>query len=145
MIPANLTEKVTIRGDCWIFTGCLNSRGYGCIQHEGRVQLAHRVAYETAIGPIPGGLTIDHLCMVKSCVNPAHLEPVTLAENLRRSRANGRAAPPLSARNAAKAQCRHGHDFDQVNTYTTPEGHRVCRTCKRASDNRRAARLRRSA
>jgi hypothetical protein len=70
---------------CWFWTGSTNNKGYGRLGgNKGGSQLAHRAAYELIIGPIPAGLTIDHLCGVKICVNPAHLEPVTARENLER-------------------------------------------------------------
>lgn len=77
-------RKVTKTDRCWLWTGSLQSRGYGCVGFGGKRYLAHRLAYEWLVGPIPDGLTIDHLCRVKACVNPAHLEPVTGAENTRR-------------------------------------------------------------
>lgn len=57
--------------DCWLWTGCLNSCGYGCWAVNGKSQLTHRLAYEALVGPIPEGLTIDHLCRVRACCNPA--------------------------------------------------------------------------
>lgn len=76
-------------GPCWIWTGNVHpTTGYGHFVRKGvRTPLAHRASYELLVGPIPTGLQIDHLCMVKACVNPAHLEPVTPAENTRRARA----------------------------------------------------------
>lgn len=62
--------------------------GYGRVQHDGVPTPAYRVVYELAVGPIPAGLVLDHLCRVIACVNPAHLEPVTHAENVRRGAAH---------------------------------------------------------
>ena len=73
---------------CWLWTGSL-SRGYGQVMMHGRMVRAHRYAYELLVGSIPTGLTIDHLCHVKNCVNPAHLEPVTQSENMRRAHRDG--------------------------------------------------------
>lgn len=72
--------------DCWIWTRTMNTAGYGQVWNsDGTHQLTvHRVAYEAYVGPIPDGLEVDHLCNVRLCVNPAHLEIVTHAENLRR-------------------------------------------------------------
>lgn len=70
---------------CWIFKGCKNHNGYGRITVGSSKVNAHRVYYEHYIGPIPDGLQIDHLCRVRECVNPAHLEPVTPKENVARA------------------------------------------------------------
>lgn len=66
---------------CWLWTGALNSRGYGHFGVGSRVVRAHRWAYEHFVGPIPEGLTVDHLCEQKRCVNPEHMEAVTPEEN----------------------------------------------------------------
>lgn len=71
---------------CWTWQGCKNRSGYGHIKVNGRLKRAHRVHYEEANGPIPDGLQLDHLCRITSCVNPAHLEPVSPAENIRRAK-----------------------------------------------------------
>ena len=65
---------------CWIWLGA-KSHGYGAARHNGKNCSAHRVMYEELVGPIPNGLEINHLCRVKNCVNPEHLEPVTHREN----------------------------------------------------------------
>src|SRR6266571_2972703 len=81
------------RGDpdeCWTWTGTRNYDGYGRISPGGgnragvHAIMAHRYAYEALVGPIPAGLTIDHLCRQVDCVNPKHMEPVTIQENIRR-------------------------------------------------------------
>lgn len=76
---------------CWIWTGAIRrGDGYGEFHaRQGMSRLAHRVAYEPLVGPVPDGLQIDHLCRVRRCVNRAHLEPVTHAENVRRGSAVG--------------------------------------------------------
>lgn len=71
---------------CWLWQGATTSRGYGHINVDGRMRSVHRLAYEELVSPIAAGLTIDHLCFTKLCVNPSHLEPVTAAENVRRER-----------------------------------------------------------
>lgn len=107
--------------DCWLWLGNCDRRGYGRTSGAGRERMAHRVAYELRIGPIPSGLTLDHLCRVTGCVNPAHLEPVTAAENTRR-------------RNALQygPVCAKGHPYTPENTRWRIRGKkklRICRTC----------------
>lgn len=87
-LPDRFWRRVTKRGDdeCWSYRGYFH-RGYGLMSTGPReTKYAHRLAYELAVGPIPDGLELDHLCRNTTCVNPAHLEPVTKAENLRRQR-----------------------------------------------------------
>jgi hypothetical protein len=111
---------------CWLWTGYALKTGYGTSTSDGRSKLVHRQAYEIAVGPIPDGLHIDHLCRVRSCVNPKHLEPVTAAENVRRSAAH-------------KTACVHGHPYDEENTRWHNGIHRECRACDREKKRRRAA------
>lgn len=119
-------------GGCIIWTACTNRAGYGKTSFHKRGYLAHRAAYELVRGPIPSGLQLDHLCRVKRCLNPHHLEAVTPAENLRRSDA------ALGRRTAATA-CPSGHEYDDANTYYSAEGWRCCRECNRlrAAENYR--------
>lgn len=88
--------------------------------------MAHRVAYEATVGPIPKGLQVDHLCRNRLCVNPSHLEAVTPAENKRRG-----FSPP--AINARKTHCIHGHELAGANVYYRKDrpGRRQCRECER--------------
>lgn len=86
-----------LRDGCWTWLGQTNQWGYGHFRRTlgpglYRTVKAHRFAYELVVGPIPAGLTLDHLCGNQSCVRPGHLEPVTNAENLRRRHARRRAA-----------------------------------------------------
>jgi len=71
---------------CWLWIGSLNGKGYGHFNLDGRIHKAHRWAYERRFGTPPEGMQLDHLCSVRNCVNPDHLEPVTNRENSRRSR-----------------------------------------------------------
>jgi hypothetical protein len=123
---ARFWSKVEKQPDgCWVWLASRNPWGYGHFAHRRVIRSAHRCAYEIAVGPIPDGLTIDHLCRNPACVNPAHLEPVTMTENLRRGMSP-------SAIHARQTHCIHGHPFDASNTYVTGTSkRRTCRTCNR--------------
>lgn len=90
--------KVDKTQTCWLWTARLDKDGYGQFQRNGDAQRAHRIAYEWEHGPVPAGLQLDHLCRVKNCVRPDHLELVTVQENIRRMYANKKSGPegPLS-------------------------------------------------
>lgn len=112
---------------CWAWMGSLNKSGYGSITIGGWTRNAHRVSYELACGPVPDGLDLDHLCRVRCCINPDHLEPVTRRENLRRGRGNRN----LAAVAVAKTHCPYGHPYEGPNLYTDARGRRTCVTCQR--------------
>lgn len=79
--PPKLVEWL---GPCWLWTGCINDKGYGSVRLGRRSIGAHRLGYQLLVGPIPSGLDLDHLCRVTRCVRPGHLEPVTRSENSHR-------------------------------------------------------------
>jgi hypothetical protein len=109
---------------CWIFRKKPTNRGYAQMRMpDGTQPCAHRAFYEHHVGPIPEGMTLDHLCRVRQCVNPLHLEPVTRGENVLRG-------DTLSAHNAAKTHCKRGHEFTPENTRLYA-GARWCRACAR--------------
>lgn len=117
-------EKVRPDG-CWLWTAStVQGSGYGQFRVGNKVRKAHVVAYELMVGPVPEGLTLDHLCSVRRCVNPSHLEPVTMKENLRR------APTAVSTINAAKTHCVRGHEFTAANVYPY-RGRRYCRACQK--------------
>ena len=120
---------------CWTWLACRRS-GYGLFWVGGKGLQAHRVAYELLVGPIPEGLSIDHLCRNTGCVNPAHLEPVTHKENVLRGVGQ-------MAVNARKTHCLRGHLFDEENTYVAKANYRrLCRECRRMHQMERRARQR---
>lgn len=95
---------------CWIWMRTMDiTTGYGRFYDMGKRRMAHRAAFEAVRGPIPDGLTIDHLCRERMCVNPDHLEPCTRGENTMRGRT-------ISAANLAKTHCKRGHEFTTDNT-----------------------------
>jgi len=83
---------------CWLWSGARNRAGYGVIGINLASKLAHRISYEAFVGPVPEGLELDHLCKTKACVNPAHLEPVTRAENVKRGWPDRKRRAELSLR-----------------------------------------------
>ncbi len=134
-------SKVAVQSDgCWLWTGSINNRGYGVFYPGGggpRHQYAHRWSYVNAVGPIPEGLELDHLCRRPACVNPGHLEPVTRRENAARA---GRATG-FGPHQAAKTHCPSGHAYSAENTKllrrvgVTGRAYvnRICRTCFNAN------------
>lgn len=128
----DLVEKTE---QCWLWRGTVDGDGYGrrWDPWARKDRKAHRVAYEEIVGPIPTGLVIDHLCRVRNCVNPAHMEPVTREENI----ARGLASPN-------KTHCINGHEFNEQNTYRRGR-RRHCRVCNRDAARRLAVRRTESA
>ena len=103
-------EKVCETDDCWLWTASLDTSGYGLFRESGKMLKAHRWSYTHYVGTIPEGLTIDHLCSVRNCVRPDHLEAVTAQENTARRR---------------QSHCLRGHEFTEENTHWV----RTCRAC----------------
>lgn len=123
-VPLNIRffSKVHITDGCWLWTGSRNADGYGSFWDSGKSRGAHRVAYEQMVGSIPDGLTLDHLCRVRHCVRPEHLEPVPIGENTLRGNT-------VNAANVLKTHCLRGHPFDEANTIRRGNS-RYCRQCR---------------
>lgn len=134
-------DKVDTSGDCWPWTAATDRQGYSRFNiRRGKRNVmvyAHRYSYEHFVGPIPDGLQIDHLCRVRACVNPSHLEAVTGRINVLRG-------GTITARNAAKTHCPQGHEYTPENTYTS-RGWRECRPCSIARAAQSQARKKESA
>jgi hypothetical protein len=123
-LAARFWKKVHVTDGCWLWQGALSKDGYGRFSFDHTYAYAHRWAYEYMRGPIRDGLTLDHLCRNRGCVNPDHLEPVTIRENTLRGEGP-------TAQRAAMTHCPKGHEFTPENTYVRPAtGHRQCRACK---------------
>lgn len=122
---------------CWLWTASLNNGGYGNIAGKKNGKpfafKAHIVAYAAVNGPIPKGLTLDHLCRVRNCVNPSHLEPVTLRINILRGRGVG-------VINASKTHCPAGHVLSPDNIYQSG-GSKQCKICTKVQANARSKRV----
>lgn len=114
---------------CWVWTGALTRKGYGHFSVNSGYFGAHRFAYLHYRGLIPPGMVLDHLCRVRHCVNPDHLEPVTSAENTRRG------LIPLSK--WTKTHCPQGHPYEGDNVQIDKRGARHCRTCRRERERER--------
>jgi hypothetical protein len=128
---ARVMTRVEKSDSCWNWKGNITHYGYGT--YGNRNFMAHRVVYQLLTGNLRQEDTLDHLCKNKGCVNPRHLEPVSLRVNVLRS-------DNPNAVNARKTECHKGHPFTDDNTYIHPKrGHRQCRTCRKDAGKRFAA------
>ncbi len=116
--------KTRIQSDpngCWLWQGGLDGAGYGILWIKGHLVKAHRIAYERLVGPIAYGLECDHLCRVRNCANPLHVEPVSHTENVRRGEP------------ANRTHCPNGHPYNKENTYrnvrVNGNAYKRCRVC----------------
>lgn len=127
---ARFWSRVRKTDNCWLWIGGISHSGYGVFTTGSKTNgtskstPAHRYSYALAKGDIPEGLVLDHLCRIRECVNPDHLEAVTQQVNTLRGDS------PI-AQHAAKTHCKRGHPFSEENTWRTRKGGRHCRTCAR--------------
>jgi hypothetical protein len=126
-----IVDTTVTNEGCWIWQGRLDECGYGRTTYGRELgQLAHRLSYRLFVSEIPEGSTLDHLCGKPACVNPLHLEAVSLYANIMRG--NG-----LGAQRARQTRCGVGHEFTPENTYRFPDGRRGCRACRKDARRRR--------
>lgn len=124
---------------CWLWLGALSKKTrYGLLNYKDKNYLAHKVAYELYIEDIPSGLVLDHLCRVRFCCNPWHLEPVT-------TQINNLRGVGFAATNAAKTHCPAGHAYEENNVRLLRKGNGVLRGCKACHRIREAKRRARKA
>lgn len=130
LLPERLTSKIAVQPNdgCWLWTGATGAGGYGLLTFEQQSLRAHRHVYELLVGAIPADLELDHLCRVKPCVRPSHLEPVTHAENTRRHFHQA-------------THCVNGHEWTPENTRWRKNriASRECRACGRERARLRTA------
>jgi hypothetical protein len=136
-LPSHIQRGIDIDASgCWLWNKSKSRDGYGWTSLNNKTHQAHRLVYRLLVGEPPDGKHLDHLCRVRHCVNPAHLEPVTPGENIRRS--------PLTP--AGMTECRKGHQLEPM------RGQRRCPIClaeyeearreaKRIAERERRARL----
>jgi hypothetical protein len=133
--PAHQISYQTAPGfekPCMRFLGAHDPRGYGRIGRNGKTYFTHRYFYALMVGAIPAGMDLDHLCRVRDCMEPTHLEPVTHAENCRR----GIAGEVVAAMHLAKTECPSGHPYAGDNLYVGKDGARACKKCRLAANRR---------
>nr|WP_246434856.1 HNH endonuclease signature motif containing protein [Quisquiliibacterium transsilvanicum] len=135
---ARFAAKVEKAGDCLEWTAGLMGGGYGQFHFEGRPHYAHRWLYERTVGPIPDGMTLDHLCRNRRCVNPVHLEVVTRGENVLRGEGP-------SAKAARTRRCPAGHEYTGANVSIKRDGSRRCLACHRERERKRYTAVRAAA
>lgn len=120
---------VICESGCWEWVGAKSGVGYGTVTVGGsHTKSAHRWMYEQVKGPIPDGMTLDHLCRKRDCVNPDHLEVVTMTENVLRG-------DGPTARNARKTHCARGHQYGAREPGTTQRHCTACRNLDRNKEN----------
>ncbi len=128
-LPERMLQKISPEPNsgCWLWEGAWTTAGYGSMTLNYKRYYPHIYCYELANGPVPDGLELDHLCRMRCCCNPEHVEPVIHAENLRRGMS------PLNAR-GKRTHCKRGHEFSDTNTKWYTHGKntsRICLTCQK--------------
>ncbi len=125
-------QKIAINDatGCWEWVGYVRPDGYAQTTRRSVKDYVHRFAYREANGEIPDGFVIDHLCKVRHCCNPEHLEAVTQAVNCQRGDTGKALTELMRSRAASQTHCKHGHEFTPENTKIA-DGRRHCQVCRR--------------
>ena len=134
-LPAHIQDKISPEPNsgCWLWTAAIDESRYGVISERRKSTQAHRVVYRLLVGEIADGMHLDHLCRVRCCVNPLHLEPVTPRINILRGKT-------IAAMRASQTHCINGHELAGENLYTRMDrGTRECRACRSAAARKRKA------
>ena len=132
LIEFRLLSKIKKTETCWLWEGQKNVNGYGKIgigsrtDKTNRMVYAHRLSYEIYVGPIPEYLTINHICKVRNCVNPSHLEAITLIENLKKADLGKN----TGLKQRSKTHCPSSHEYDKRNVRIARDGSRKCKPCQ---------------
>ncbi len=129
--PENIWKHIVVPKDpnaCWEWTGFRHDDGYGIMGFNNQNYMAHRFVYEYLVGEIPDGLTINHDCRNRACMNPKHLSPMTFEENISLGDFS------TNNHNKKKTHCPKGHNYSKENLYFRPDGRRECLICKRESN-----------
>lgn len=138
-LPEHFWSKVDVNEStgCWEWSGSKGVDGYGLFAVQRRTKRAHRIAYQALVSDIPDGKLCDHLCRVRNCVRPDHIELVSHRENVSR----GRVSQANRERFARMTHCARGHELSGSNLYRKPKtGRRECNECRRIKARERYAR-----
>jgi HNH endonuclease len=123
-LSARFWDKVDKESsECWLWRGAKMSNGYGLFHINGHTELVHRLSYKDAYGDFSAEKQLDHICRVRHCVNPQHLQPVTAALNQKRGK------------KATQTHCKRGHPLVGDNVRIKANGTRDCRLCRRVRDD----------
>jgi len=123
-----IKQSVMSSGGCWIWLGA-TSAGYGTVGYESKSWPTHRLMYWLCVDNDIQGKHIHHKCLITLCVNPAHLEALTAREHM------GKSPNWVAHQKRMQTHCKHGHLFDEANTYIRKDGRRQCKSCMRSNIN----------